>query len=165
MAFGSLKTPPANSGRRFNSVPSPDQSSRQRGRAGPDVLHVGGRVPLEEGPHVNVLLPLGDTVRKVAEGVRGDVDAARRQPVALLSDEGPVVTDDVLDRIRHDPTPPGRGRAPVMLGAAPAVATRYQRRSSSPGRRRRGAVSTGGPSLTFSAPRNRQDEDGQLSRL
>src|SRR5207249_10296012 len=129
------------------------QQDLRHGPAVPDVLNVGGRVPLEEGPHVNVLLPLGDTVREVAEGIRGDVDAARRQPVALLSDEGQVVTDDVLDRIRHDPTPPGRGQAPVMLGG------RARRGDTIPeaiivarttASRRRVHWS---PSLTLSAPR------------
>jgi hypothetical protein len=62
---------------------------------------------------VEVLVPLGDTVREVAERIRGDVDAARGQPVALMRDERPVVPDDVLDRIRHDPFPSGRGWAPM----------------------------------------------------
>ena len=79
------------------------------GPAVPEILHVGGRVSLEEAPNVNVLLPLGDAVRDVAEGIRGDVDAAHQQPLALPGDEGPVVTDDVLDRIRDYPTLPAVG--------------------------------------------------------
>jgi hypothetical protein len=94
------------------------QQDLGHGPAVPDVLHVGDRVPLEEGPHVDVLVPFGDPVRVVAERIRGDVDAARRQPVALSSDEGPVVPDDVLDRIRNDPSPSGRGERRRCWGPA-----------------------------------------------
>ena len=87
----------------------PRQQDLRYRPAVPEILHVGGRVPLEEAPNMNVLLPLGDAVRDVAEGIRGDVDAARRQPLALPGDEGPVVTDDVLDRIRDYPTLPAVG--------------------------------------------------------
>ena len=54
---------------------------------------------------MHVLVPLGDTVREVAESVWGDVDAACGQPVSLLRGECPVVPDDVLDRICHQPSP------------------------------------------------------------
>src|SRR5262249_61891016 len=37
----------------------------------------------------------------MAERVRGDVDAAREQPLVLRRGEPPVVPDDVADRIVH----------------------------------------------------------------
>jgi hypothetical protein len=74
----------------------------QRDRATvPDILAIGDRVALEQRPDVDVLVPFGHAVRQVAERVRGDVDAARQQPVALLGRERPVVTDDVADRVGH----------------------------------------------------------------
>ncbi len=43
---------------------------------GRDELDERDEGAIEEAPNVNVLLPLGDVVRDVAEGIRGDVDAA-----------------------------------------------------------------------------------------
>ena len=62
---------------------------------------IGDRVPLEERPEVDVLVPLGDADRQVAQLVRRDVDAARGEAVALLRRERPVVPDDVRDRVGH----------------------------------------------------------------
>jgi len=73
----------------FEDLERMRQQDLRHGSAVPDVLQVGGRVPFEEGPHVEVLAPLGDAVREVAERIRGDVDAARGQPVALLRPDPP----------------------------------------------------------------------------
>ena len=65
----------------------------------PDVLEVGGRMTLEERPQVDILVPLRDADREVAERVRANVDATRQQPLVLHRGESPVVPDDVADRI------------------------------------------------------------------
>ena len=69
--------------------------------AGPAALVVGGRMTLEERPQVDRLVPLRDPDRQVAERLRADVDAARKQPLVLHRGEPPVVPDDVADRIVH----------------------------------------------------------------
>jgi hypothetical protein len=56
-------------------------------------------VSLEERPDLDVLVPLRDSEGEVTELVRGDVDAARQQAVALLCRERPIVADDVRDRL------------------------------------------------------------------
>jgi len=53
----------------------------------PEVLVVRGRVALEERPHVDVLVPLGDADGQVAQGVRADVDATGEEAGVLLRDE------------------------------------------------------------------------------
>ncbi len=65
----------------------------------PDVLDPGDRVPLEERPEVNVLVPLGDPDRQVAQLVRRDVDAARGKAIALHRRERAIVADEVRDRV------------------------------------------------------------------
>lgn len=59
------------------------------------------RVALQERTDVEVLIPLGHAKGKVAERVRGDVDAAGQHSVALLCRERPIVADDVRNRIGH----------------------------------------------------------------
>jgi hypothetical protein len=53
----------------------------------PDALEVGDRVPLEEGPEVDVLLPLRDADRQVAQLVRRESmsRAARRSRCSALN--------------------------------------------------------------------------------
>jgi hypothetical protein len=58
-------------------------------------------VPLEERPEVNVLVPLGDANRQVAELVRRNVDATRCEAIALLRGKRPIVPNDVANRIGH----------------------------------------------------------------
>ena len=84
----------------FERLGGNDQGDRA---AVPDVLAIGDCVTFDEPAHMHVLVPLGHPVREVAEFVRGDVDAACGQPVSLLRGERPVVPDDVLDRICHQP--------------------------------------------------------------
>jgi hypothetical protein len=90
-----------------DDLPAEDLQRRgeddQRNRSAvPDILVAGGRMTLEEHPHVEVLVPLRDADREVAERVRADVDAALQQPLVLHRGEPPVVADDVADRIvRH----------------------------------------------------------------
>ena len=67
----------------------------------PDVLDIGDRVPLEAGPEVEVLIPLRDAERQVAQLVGRDVDAPRGEAVALLRRERAVVADEVRDRVGH----------------------------------------------------------------
>src|SRR5712664_1551870 len=67
----------------------------------PDVLEVRGRVALEECAQMDVLVPVRDADRQVAQRVRADVDAAREQPLVLHRRESAVVPDDVADRISH----------------------------------------------------------------
>ena len=69
----------------------------------PDVLEIGGGVPFQEGPDVDVLVPVGDPICEMAELVRHDVDAARGQPVALQLGERAIVAEDVLDQAGHCP--------------------------------------------------------------
>jgi hypothetical protein len=56
---------------------------------------------LEKRPLVDVQVPIGDADGEVAERVGGDVDAAGRKTVALHRREGPIVADDLGDRIRR----------------------------------------------------------------
>jgi hypothetical protein len=86
----------------FERLVGNDQGDRA---AVPEVLAIGDGMAFNETPHLDVLIPLGDSVREVAEWVWGDVDAARRQPVSLLRGECAVVPDDVLDRIWHQSSP------------------------------------------------------------
>jgi hypothetical protein len=65
----------------------------------PEILAIGDRVPLEKGPEVDVLVPLGDADREVAQLVGRDVDTARGQAVALQLRERAVVADEVRDRV------------------------------------------------------------------
>ena len=78
----------------------------------PDVLRVGDGVALEEGPQVDVLVPLRHADGEVAQLVRRDVDAAGEQAVALLRGERPIVPDDVAHRIGHRLLLSGRHRTP-----------------------------------------------------
>ena len=50
---------------------------------------------------MDVLVPLGDAERQVAQLVRRDVDAARGEAVALQRGERTVVADEVRDRVGH----------------------------------------------------------------
>ena len=76
----------------------------------------GDRVPLEEGPEVDVLVPLGDADRQVAQLVRRDVDAARSEAVALQRRERAVVADEVRDRVGHRVTSGAIVRAASQMG-------------------------------------------------
>jgi hypothetical protein len=49
----------------------------------PDVLEIGGRVAFQQGPLMDVQVPVGHAHCEMAEGVRRDVDAPRDEPVAL----------------------------------------------------------------------------------
>jgi hypothetical protein len=75
----------------------------------PNVLEIGGRVTFQQGPLMDVKVPIGDANGEMAEGVRCDVDSPRDEPVALRRRERPVVPDDVGDRISvatwHSPPP------------------------------------------------------------
>ena len=51
---------------------------------------------------MDVLVPVRDADRQVAERVRADVDAARKQPLVLHRRERPVVADEVADGIVDD---------------------------------------------------------------
>ena len=82
----------------FERLGGNDQGDRS---AVPHVLPIGDRMTLQQRPSVDVLVPLGHPEGEVTERVRGDVDAARQQAVALLGREGAVVADDVRDRIGH----------------------------------------------------------------
>ena len=88
-----------------------DQGDRP---AVPDVLAIGDRVPLEERPEVDVLVPLGDADRQVAQLVRRDVDAARGEAVALQGRERTVVADEVRDRVGHRVTSGAIVRAVIL---------------------------------------------------
>jgi hypothetical protein len=55
---------------------------------------------LEKRPLVDVQVPLGDADGEVAERIRRDVDAAAEKTVTLHRREGPMVPDDLGDRIR-----------------------------------------------------------------
>src|SRR5438270_5680248 len=63
---------------------------------------------LEKRPLVHVQIPVGDTDGEVAECVWRDVDAAGGKTVALHRRKGPIVPDDLGDRItrRHVAPPP-----------------------------------------------------------
>jgi hypothetical protein len=80
----------------------------------PDAFVVGGRVPLEEGPEVDVLVPFRDADRQVTELVRRDVDTARDEPVALQRRERPIVADEVRDRVGHRVTSSAMVRAATL---------------------------------------------------
>jgi hypothetical protein len=67
----------------------------------PEVLAVRPRMALEKRPLVDVQVPIGDADGEVAERVGCDVDAAGNKTVALHRREGPIVPDDVGDRIRR----------------------------------------------------------------
>ena len=58
-------------------------------------------MPFEQGPEVDVLVPLRHPHGEVAEPAQADVDAPVEQPVALLRGERPIVADDVRDRVGH----------------------------------------------------------------
>jgi len=90
----------------------------------PDVLAIGDRVPLEERPEVDVLVPLGDAERQVAQVVRRDVDAARGEAIALQRRERAIVADEVRDRV---------GRRVTSGDILPAASHRQRRTGRVPG--------------------------------
>src|SRR5881392_2395702 len=67
----------------------------------PDALAVRPRMTLEKRPLVDVKVPIGDADGEVAERVVCDVDAAGKKAVALQRREGPIVPDDLGNRIRR----------------------------------------------------------------
>jgi hypothetical protein len=67
-------------------------SRRERGAAARAIFEIGrpfnalgvcGRVALEERTQMDVLVPVGDADRQVAQGIRTDVDAVREQALVL----------------------------------------------------------------------------------
>jgi hypothetical protein len=86
-------------GRAVEDLERLGKDDQRDGAPVPEVLPIGDRMPFEKRSRADVVVPLGNPVREMAEPVRRDVDAACCQPVSLLCCEGPVVTDDVLDRI------------------------------------------------------------------
>ena len=85
-----------------NNGPAPSQRrSAGRSRRSRD----RGSLPFQQPAEVDVLVPVGHAIGQVAQGIRGDVDAARRQTRPLGRGERPVVPDDVPDRIGHPGLP------------------------------------------------------------
>src|SRR5438876_3915619 len=66
----------------------------------PDVLAVRPRMALEKRALVDVQVPIGDADGEVAERVRGDVDTAGKETVALHRCDGSIVPNCHDDRIR-----------------------------------------------------------------
>src|SRR3954447_4059438 len=75
----------------------------------PDVLAVRFRMTLEKRALVDVDVPIGHADGEVAERVGRDVDATGKKAIALHRREGPIVPNDLGDRIRrrhvHPPRP------------------------------------------------------------
>ncbi|HEY4610548.1 MAG TPA: hypothetical protein VIH06_15135 [Ilumatobacteraceae bacterium] len=68
----------------FQRLGGNDQGDRA---AVPDILAIGDRVAFDEPPHMQVLVPIGDTVSEVAQTVWDDVNAACQQPGLLFGGE------------------------------------------------------------------------------